>query len=179
MSASGQTTVIDTTSKMDKPCTIIHMLECPVGLPTNISVNGNMHYFSKFGETRTFRRQELQNIASLYRDWFDRGIFVLGDDCTDQIDELGINVLGNPIPVATYNKMEKMSDADFDALIKKISSVQRVQVARTWAQRYADNKSGYKNIEKIRILNKYTKDNDKFKNGLLSSLLKDITNEEE
>lgn len=176
--SNNQPQFIDTTSKMDKPCTIVHLLECPPGLPTVIHVNGIPQYFTRFGETRTFRFSEIQNIVSKYRDWFERGIFTFGEDIADKQDELGIHVVANQIPVSTYNKIEKLSNDDFESLIKKISDVQRINFVRTWMQRYEAKKPGYDNLDKIRILNKYTKDKTLFKNGILNNLLKDVVDEE-
>ena len=179
MSASNnQSQIIDNTSKMDRPCTLVHLLECPQGLPTVINVNGINHYFTRFGETRTFRFNEMQNIISRYADWFARGIFTLGDDTEDKQEELGIHVIGNQIPVTTYNKIETLNIKEFESLVKKINDVQRISLVRTWVQRYEAKKPGYDNLEKIRILNRYTKDKTVFKNGLLSNLLKDVINEE-
>lgn len=175
---NNQPQIIDTTSKMDRPCTLVHLLECPSGLPTVINVNGINQYFSKFGETRTFRFTEMQNIISRYGDWFNRGIFTLGDDIEPFKDELGIQVVGNQIPVSIYNKIETLNNQEFEDLVKKISDVQRVGLVRTWVQRYEAKKSGYDNLDKIRILNKYTKDKTVFKNGLLSNLLKDVVDDE-
>ena len=171
--------VIDTTSKMDKPCTLVHLIECPTDLPTVITVNNVSQHFTKFGETRTFRFADMQNIVSRYRSWFERGIFTLGDDCIDQEDELGIKAIRNPISINTYNKIEQLSDTEFEALIKKINDVQRVHLAQTWACRYQQNKDGYNDINKIRILNKYTRDKTVFKKGILAGLFKDMADEED
>ena len=177
--SANQPTIIDTTSKMDVPCTLIHMIECMDGLPTVIEVNGNIHHFTRFGEQRTFRLQEMQNIASKYRSFFERGIFTLGTDCDDKLDELGLKKFRNPILPEIYHKIETLPNEDFESLIKKISDVQRVQLAKTWVQRYSNNQDGYQDVDKIRILNKYTKDKVIFKNGLLANLLKDMIDETE
>lgn len=177
-SNNNQPQIIDITSKIDRPCTLVHMLECPSGLPTVIVVNGLPHFFSKFAETRTFRFAEMQNIISMYREWFDRGVFTLGNDCTDKQEELGIKVVGNQIPISIYNRIETLPNNEFEDLVKKIVDIQRVNLVRTWIMRYQSQQPGYDNLDKIRILNRYTKDKTLFKNGLLSSLLKDIVDEE-
>lgn len=171
-------TIIDTTSKMDKPCTLIHLIETDPNLPTTIFVNGVTHYFTKIGEERTYRFSDMQNICSKDRSYFERGIFTLGEDCLDKKEELGLNILSNYIPIGIYNKIEQLSDEEFESLVKKINNIQRANLARTWAQRYVANKTGYSDISKIRILNKYTKDKTIFKNGILKNLLDEIISTE-
>lgn len=177
--SANQPQVIDTTSKMDRPCTLVHLLECARNLPTVINVNGVNQFFTRFGETHTYRFSEMQNIISRYGEYFERGIFTLGDDCSEFQDEFGIQVIANQIPVSTYDRIETLSLQDFESLIKKINDMQRVNLARTWAQRYQAGKTGYNNPDKIKILNKYTKDKKIFKGGLLAGLLKDVMEEED
>lgn len=175
---NSQPTVMDLTPKIDRPCTLIHLLECPVDLPTVINVNGVVHYFTRFGEERTFRYADIQNIISKYRNWFERGILTLGEDCEDKEDEFGIQIIGKQIPNGIYNKIETLNEKEFESLVKKIHNTQRINLAKTWIQRYYENKDGYKDINKIRILNKYTKDKQLFKNGILADLLKDAIDTE-
>jgi hypothetical protein len=133
-------------------------LECPKELPTVIYVNNIPQYFSRFGETRTFRFADMQNILSKYRSFFERGVFTLGDDCEEFKDEIGADYIKNGISINTFKKLE----------------TQRVHVAQTWIQRYSEKKPGYNNVDKIRILNKYTKDKELFKRGMLDKLLDEV-----
>lgn len=158
---------VDTTSKMDKPCTIVHLLECPEGLPTSIIVNGNEHYFQSFGEKKIFRFADMQNITTRYRDWFARGIFTLGEDCSDLEMDFGIKIMRNRIPVEVYDKLESMPVEDFERIVKSINEIQRSSLAKTWIQRYYSHKPGYDNVDKIRILNIAT-------NGMMKTILNDV-----
>lgn len=165
--AQSNVQFIDTTSKMDKPCTIVHLLECPEGLPTSIIVNGNEHYFQSFGEKKIFRFADMQNITTRYRDWFARGIFTLGEDCSELEMDFGIKVMRNRIPVEAYDKLESMNNDDFERIVKSINEIQRSSLAKTWIQRYYSHKPGYDNVDKIRILNTAT-------NGLMKTVLNDV-----
>lgn len=165
--AQNNVQYIDTTSKMDRPCTIVHLLECPEGLPTSIVVNGNEHYFQSFGEKKIFRFADMQNITTRYRDWFARGIFTLGDDCSDLEMDFGIKIMRNRIPVGVYDKLESMDMEEFKRTVESINEIQRSALAKTWIQRYYSHKPGYDNVDKIRILNMAT-------NGLLKTVLNDV-----
>lgn len=170
----GDVKIINPTLKMDKPCTLIHLLECPKELPTVIYVNNIPQYFSRFGETRTFRFADMQNILSKYRSFFERGVFTLGDDCEEFKDEIGADYIKNGMSINTFKKLESISNPEFDKLIKNLNETQRVHVAQTWIQRYSEKKPGYNNVDKIRILNKYTKDKELFKRGMLDKLLDEV-----
>lgn len=159
-------------SKMDRPCTVIHLVECPSDLPTVININGIDHYFINFGERKTFRFADMQNLTTKYRSWFERGIFTLGEDCDELVDDFGINVIQNKISVDVYKRLGELSNDGFKNLIESINSSQRAILAKTWVQRYDAKKPGYDNVDKIRILNRAT-------GGLLKNFLRNIIDDEE
>jgi hypothetical protein len=170
--------VINPVMKMDQPCTLIHLTDCPQGLPNTIKVNNVVYSFSRFGETHTFRFSEMQNILSTYNrtpqeSWFERGIFALGDDC-DELFE-GVTALPNKIPVALYKKIETLNITEFEKIVKELNEVQRVNLSQTWIRRYLDKKPGYNNIDKIRILNNYTKTSEKKLKSLINQINDDKT----
>lgn len=154
-------------AKMDRPCTLIHLFECYPGLDTTIYVNNAPITFAKFGERRTFRFSDMQAIVSQYRDWFARGILTLGDDCSEFADDFGISVTKMPISQELHKKIASLSMEEFENIIKNLNSNQRILIAKTWIQRCEAKVPGYDNVEKIRILNKYTE-------GFMSKLLKDL-----
>lgn len=141
------------TSQMDRPCTLIHLIECVPGLETTISVAGRDYSFSVFGEKRTFRFEVMEQIVSKYRDYFRRGIFALGDDCNNSYEEFGIDVTHYPMSVEQYRKMESIPTDEFSKIVNSMNFEQRVQLAHTWTQRYSQNKDNYDNLEKIKVLN--------------------------
>lgn len=159
------------TSKMDTPCTIIHLLECAPDLPTTLEVNGITHYFTSFGERKTFVWSDLSNIVSKYRSWFTRGVFALGEDCEQFKNELPSDIMTLSLPEHFYRKMSEIPVDEFKKNISGLTSGQKVQVAKTWINRYQAGMSGYRNIEKIKILNSET-------NGLLKEIITEITIEE-
>ena len=166
--------VVENTSylpKMDRPCTLIHLFECIPGLPSCIQINGIPFYFEKFGEKRIFRFADMQNIVSKYRDWFERGILALGADCSEFADDFGVPVMEMPISPSLYNKLETIDNNEFEKLIKNMNYNQRCLIAKTWVDRQERGMSGYENVEKIKILNKYT-------DNLLGNFLKDLFSSE-
>ena len=158
-------------AKMDRPCTLIHLFECYPGLDTTIYVNNAPITFAKFGEKRTFRFSDMQSIVSRYRDWFMRGIFTLGDDCSDFADDFGVEVTKMPMNKETYSKIASLPMDEFDNLIKNMNYNHRILVAKTWIQRCEAKQPGYDNAEKIKILNKYTE-------GFMNKFLKDLYSSE-
>ena len=143
-------------AKMDRPCTLIHLFECYPGLDTTIYVNNAPITFANFGEKRTFRFSDMQSIVSKYRDWFARGIFTLGDDCSDFADDFGVPVTKMPITQETHKKLASLPNDEFENIVKDLNENHRILIAKTWIQRCEAKKSGYDNVEKIKILNKYT-----------------------
>lgn len=144
-------------AKMDKPCTLIHLVECCPGLPTNIRVNNVDIPFSQFGERRTFRFSDMQDITARYRDWFERGVFTLGEDCDEFKYDFGLSIMNVPMSPEKYRMISALSDEEFKVIVDKINECQAILLAKTWIQRYENGEFGYDNLEKIRILNKKTK----------------------
>ena len=168
------TTIVEPSTyvaKMDRPCTLIHLFECYPGLDTTIYVNNAPITFARFGERRTFRFSDMQSIVSQYRDWFARGILTLGDDCSDFADDFGIAVTKMPVSQDTHKKLASLSNEEFEDIIKNMNSNHRILIAKTWIQRCENKVAGYDNVEKIKILNKYTE-------GFMSRFLKDLFSSE-
>ena len=141
------------------------------GLDTTIYVNNAPITFARFGERRTFRFSDMQSIVSQYRDWFARGILTLGDDCSDFADDFGIAVTKMPVSQDTHKKLASLSNEEFEDIIKNMNSNHRILIAKTWIQRCENKVAGYDNVEKIKILNKYTE-------GFMSKFLKDLFSSE-
>lgn len=158
-------------SIMDRPCTLIHLVECHPSLPTTIKVNNNEIRFTKFGEQRTFRFFDMQDIISRYREWFERGIFTLGNDCDDFKNEFGINFFDMPMPINKYNTIAELPITEFKRIVSNMNYNQSVFLAKTWVDRYQKHIRGYDNIEKIRILNKKT-------NGFMKEFISTLLEEE-
>lgn len=161
---------IELTSKMDRPCSIIHLIDCPEGLPTNININGNEYYFSRFGERKLFRFADIQNIVTKYRDWFSRGIFTLGEDCQEFANELSV-----PPRVcetlSVYNRLGTMPLDEFEGFVSRLAECDREQLVRIFMNKIEKGETAYKNIDKLKVLNKYT-------NGLLKNYINSITLED-
>ncbi len=157
-----------TISKMDRPCTLVHLVDRPEGLETTISVAGKDYSFSSFGEKRTLRYEVMEQLVSKYRDYFRRGIFMLGEDCENSYDEFGIDVTHYPMTVQQYRKMETIPLEEFDKIINLMNMEQRLQLAHTWTLRYSQNKDNYDNLDRLKILNDAT-------NGSLHDFILELT----
>lgn len=158
-------------AKMDKPCTLIHLIECTPGLPTTIKVNNNEIRFSKFGEKRTFRFAEMQDITSRYRDWFERGIFTLGEDCDEFENDFGVSIMNIPMPAEKHKIIASLPLTEFKQIVNGLSEAQALFLAKTWVDRYIAKVPGYDNLEKVKILNKKTK-------GFMKEFMTDLLEED-
>ena len=168
--AQGVPKTIELTSKMDRPCSIIHLIDCAEGLPTNININGNEYYFNRFGEKKLFRFADAQNIVTKYADWFSRGILTLGEDCDEFKNEFAIPPRRCDT-LAVYNRLADMPLDEFKALVDNLAQCDKVQLARNFMVKIARGETKYKNTDKLRVLNKAT-------DGLLKDYIKEINNEE-
>lgn len=144
-------------SKMDRPCTLIHLVECIPQLPTTIRIGTTIYSFSKFGEKRTFRFSDMQDITSRYRDWFERGIFTLGEDCDDFSDDFGVEIMSIPMSPSNYKKIAEFPIDKFKEIVNSLTMNQAVLLSKAWIQRYENKEYGYDNMEKIKILDTKTK----------------------
>ena len=141
-------------------------------LPSTIRVNGNEIRFTKFGERRTFRFAEMQDITSRYRDWFERGVFTLGEDCDEMVNDFGLDIMDIPMSVEQYAKIATLPLSEYKRIVDGLSHPQALRLAQTWIKRYEANMPGYSNLEKVKILNKKTKG---FMKQFMSDLLSDDT----
>lgn len=157
----------ETSSRWNKTCTLVHLLETIPNLPTTIIVNGVPHNFSYFGERRQFRFEDMQQIVSKYRDYFERSVFTLGEDCSEFADDFALKVMDMPMTLEQYRILESLPNEEFKSIIEGININQRILIAKTWIQRYYDNKPNYDNMDKIKILNKFT-------NGFMKSFLQEL-----
>lgn len=155
-------------SKMDTPCTLIHLCECTPGLNTTIYVNSIPHVFSKFGEKRVFRFADMQYIVSRYRDWFSRGVFALANDCSQFENDFGIEVLQGNTRADAFNKIAVLSIKEFEAAVKDMNLPMRIVFANYWTHQYEVDPGVYGNIDKVKILNEYT---DRFIQIFLESII--------
>lgn len=175
-------TVVNTTSKMDTPCSIIHLQECHPELPNTIKVNNVTHFFSKFGERKTFRYAELQNVLSQYRNFFARGIFTLADDCDPFVNELPEDIVNMKVQESTLYSLVSVDLAGFKRIVESMAYPQVVQVAMAWRAKAIKKQAGYDDLAKIKYLNKKTKpakEPGKESVGLLESLISQVAKEED
>lgn len=154
LSSKSESSVVNTGTP--DTWTLVHLQECDRRLPTVFSVNGKMHYFTTFGETKKFPVSDLGNIIAQYRSYFVRGVFALGNDCEQYKYEIPSDIMMIPFPESFFKNITNLSDEDFERNISKLVPEQILQIANVWRNRFFQKKSEYRNINKIKILNKYT-----------------------
>lgn len=143
-------------NRMDMACTLIHLRECDPTLPTNMTVNGTEYYFTSFGERKLFRWSDMSNIISKYRTWFKRGYIALGADCEAFRNEIPDDIKTINLPDDVFNRIADLDNDKFERILDAFTPEQKVQIAASWRMKYLRNIPSYKNITKIKILNKVT-----------------------
>lgn len=167
---SNNVQIIDTTSKMDRPCTLIHLRDCSPQLPTTIKIENKTIFLNKFGEKKMVKFSQMQEIISIYGSLFTRGILALGEDCSEFAEDLNAdNVVGLPFPVEIFNKLHTMNNVEFEKFIKGLNDMQKINIGVTWMKRYVAGTTGYDDIDKLRILNRHT---DSMFDDILSEVVK-------
>lgn len=154
-------------NRMDAICTLVHLVDCDPQLPDNVTIGGQIHYFTYFGEKKSFRWGDLSNFISTYRVLFTRGIFALGSDCEAFRNEIPNDIKLLKLPEHFYTNMASLNIDEFNNVFESLTDEQRVQVAVSWRRKYLSKAKGYNNVEKLKIINKLT-------NGTLKDILEEL-----
>lgn len=162
--------VVVQASKMDKLYTVVHMVETYPGLDSVVRVDGKTFTFSKFGEKKVMKFEDLQRLVSEYRTWFQNGILALGSDCEDIADDFGLDMYSFPIDSRSYYKLGSLADDEFEKIVSSLNKHQIAHLANAWVIRYRQGQEGYDDLNKIRLLNKLT-------DGLLKGFISEMTSE--
>lgn len=156
-----------TNNRMDEIGTLIHLVECDPQLPDNVTIGNKIHYFTTFGEKKSFRWEDLSNFISTHRILFNRGVFALGADCEKFESEIPSDVRILKLPNHFYSNMIELSNDEFKNILSSMSDTQKIQVSLTWRRKYLAKANGYKNIDKMKIINNMT-------DGSLKDILEEI-----
>lgn len=154
----------------DGSWTLVHLQDCDPRLPDSFTVNGKTHYFTTFGETKKFPRNELGDIVAQCRNYFTTGVLALGHDCERYQHELPSDIMAINLPDSFFKNMETVDDELFEMNLSKLTTTQIAHVAYVWKNRYFQKKPGYRNHNKIKILNKLT-------DGFMKPVLDNMSND--
>lgn len=167
MEKKEETPATSAINRMDTPCTLIHLMERDPSLPTTMVVNGMTYYFTSFGERKLFRWSDMSNILSKYRTWFNQGIIALGSDCKQFRNEIPSDIKTLNFPERVYNQIASLPIDEFENFLDGLNKEQRVQVASSWRMKYIRNIPGFRDMAKVKMLNKYT-------DGILKDIITEL-----
>lgn len=167
LSETKPVTVSSNTSKDDDYWTLVHLQDCDPRLPTTFVVNGKIHYFTTFGETKRFPSNELGDIIAQCRNYFTRGVFALGNDCEKYQYEIPSDIIRLTLPESFFKTMTELDDDSFERNIDKLTEAQILQIANVWKNKYFQKNRAYRSSNKVKMLNKRT-------NGFMKIVLDDM-----
>ena len=76
-------------------------------------------------------------IRDSYRDWFERGVFTLGEDCDEMVNDFGLDIMDVPMSVEQYAKIATLPLSEYKRIVDGLSHPQALRLAQTWIKRYA------------------------------------------
>lgn len=168
ISTKNEAKTVSTNEIDDGSWTLVHLQDCDPRLPDSFTVNGKTHYFTTFGETKKFPRNELGDIVAQCRNYFTTGVLALGSDCERYRHELPADIMAINLPDSFFKNMENIDDESFERNLSKLTESQIAHVACVWKNRYFQKKGEYRNRNKIKVLNKYT-------NGFMKPVLDNMS----
>lgn len=160
-------------SKLDDTVTVVHMVERAPGLRTHIELSNMTIDFVSFGETRVLPRMVFEELVGKYREWFRRGIIAPGPEAGDVAKLYDLKVSTQMgIDASAIKKIPKMSVYELEDFYEKLGQTHRDFILEMFRRGCAENKSDFKNIHKIEMLNRVS-------GGALDSVLGDFKVEQQ
>lgn len=113
---------------------------------------------TKYGETFSVSRHQLDAIVGQYRKWFEDGRLALADKDAGVAKEKGIPTVGSFfLTKDTLANLGKLSTTELQNLWNKITlPEQRESLVHYYKQKYMEGDPEFKNREKIELLNRLT-----------------------
>lgn len=141
---------------LTKQPTIVYTSVSPgyIGIPNA----GISFKCTKYGETFSVSRHQLDAIVGQYRKWFDDGRLALADKDAGVAKEKGIPTVGSFFLTRdTLANLGKLSTTELQNLWNKITlPEQRESLVHYYKQKYMEGDPEFKNREKIELLNRLT-----------------------
>lgn len=113
---------------------------------------------TKYGETFSLSRSQLDALVGKYRAWFDQGILALADKDVAVAAEKGVYTFSQlKLGVETLNRLGSMSAGDIESLWDSLSmDSQKESLVLFYKQRFIEGAAGYRDRSKVDLLNRLT-----------------------
>ncbi len=113
---------------------------------------------TKYGETFSLSRSQLDALVGKYRSWFDQGILALADKDAKVAGEKGVYTFGQlKLGVDTLNKLGRMTAAEVESLWDSLTmDSQKESLVLFYKQKFIEGAAGYNDRSKIDMLNRLT-----------------------
>lgn len=155
-------------TSMDRWVDIVHLSSAPAGGSSHIEIPSRTIDFYKYGEVRSIRYNEFQELVGKYRSWFDKNIIALSNKDRDIAEKEGLTVdVDVPLTRFHIESLVNMSLTELENLYNILSLEHKRFITRTWAYGYYEIGGEYKDIAKIQLLNTLS-------NGAMDNILKDL-----
>lgn len=158
------TSVVDMNGWVD----IVHLQQASSGGSTHIEIPSRTIDFYNFGEVRSIRYSEFQELIGKYKSWFDKNIIALSAKDSALALKEGL-VTDDQIPLkrSQVESLMNLTLEELEKLYNSLSESHKRFITRSWAYGYYEIGDGYKNGIKIELLNKLS-------NGAMENILKDF-----
>lgn len=155
-------------NEMNRWVKIIHLQQLAPSLTTHIELSNRVIDFNGFGEERSLRFSEFEEIISKYKSFFDSDILCISSADSDLAERYELRTeKDQAITSAILKKISKITLEQLEDLYKKASAGQRTFLIRTWCMNYYEGDASFADKKKIDLLNELS-------NGSMENVLNDI-----
>lgn len=158
----------DTSNEMNRWVKIVHLQQLAQGLTTHVVLSNRTIDFNGFGEERSLRFSEFEEIISRYKSFFDSDILCVSSADSDLAKRYELKTEKDQmVNSETLKKLSKLSLDELEKLYKNASQGQKSFLTKTWCMRYYDGDSSFADKKKVDLLNELS-------NGVLENILSEI-----
>lgn len=113
---------------------------------------------TKYGETFSLSRSQLDALVGKYRAWFEQGILALADKDSAVAAEKGVYTFSQlKLGTETLARLGSMSAGDLESLWNSLTmDSQKESLVLFYKQKFIEGAAGYKDRSKIDMLNRLT-----------------------
>lgn len=113
---------------------------------------------TKYGETFSLSRSQLDALVGKYRAWFDQGILALADKDAAIAAEKGVYTFTQlKLGADTLNRLGRMTASELETLWESLSmDSQKESLVLFYKQKFIEGAAGYNDRSKIDMLNRLT-----------------------
>lgn len=154
--------------KLYDEVTLVHLVDRAPGLRTHMVISNLVIDMTSFGEERTLTLQQMEEVISRYRKFFDKGIIALGSDAKDIARRYNLKSVSEyTISRDLIARLGVMSLSELEEIYNKLNFEHRRFIIEYWKRQCIKKDPNFLDIHKIETLNRLS-------DGAMDSVLLDI-----